>query len=139
MLPVLRRAGDRQEQEHSLAEIRQSIASEPKLSQEELTERLASDSTTVFSSRVAWAVQYLKQAGVLEIVKRFPESKQAFGTRAKQFTAGLVFGKTVIVHVRAIDRYKRQIAEVILPDGRNLNREIVKAGFAWRFVAMTAN
>ena len=33
--------------------------------------------------------------------------------------------------VRDIDRYKRTVAEIILPDGHNLNREIVRAGFAW--------
>ena len=60
-----------------------------------------------------------------------PESKQAFGTRAKQFTGDLAFGQTVTVKVRDIDRYKRTVAEIILPDGRNLNREIVRAGFAW--------
>ena len=53
-----------------------------------------------------------------------PESKQAFGTRAKQFTGDLAFGQTVTVKVRDIDRYKRTVAEIILPDGRNLNREI---------------
>jgi len=51
----------------------------------------------------------------------YPESTQAFGMRAKQFTAELAFGKTVTVRVRDIDRYGRQIAEVSLPDGRNLN------------------
>ena len=35
------------------------------------------------------------------------------------------------VKVRDIDRYKRTVAEVILPDGRNLNQEIVRAGLAW--------
>ncbi len=60
-----------------------------------------------------------------------PESKQAFGTRAKQFTGDLAFGQTVTVRVRDIDRYKRAVAEIILPNGRNLNREIVRAGFAW--------
>ena len=59
-----------------------------------------------------------------------PESKQAFGTRAKQFTGELAFGQTVTVKVRDIDRYKRTVAGIILPDGRNLNREIVRAGFA---------
>ena len=63
-----------------------------------------------------------------------PESGQAFGVRAKQFTAELAFGKTVTIHVRSIDRYQRQVAEVFLPDGRNLNHEIVRAGFAWWFV-----
>src|ERR1700730_8669021 len=60
-----------------------------------------------------------------------PESKQPFGTRPKQFTGDLAFGKTVMVRVRDIDRYKRTLAEIILPDGRNLNQELVRAGFAW--------
>jgi micrococcal nuclease len=60
-----------------------------------------------------------------------PESKQAFGTRAKQFTGDLAFGQTVIVRVKDVDRYKRTVAEIILPDGQNLNREIVRAGSAW--------
>jgi restriction system protein len=68
MLPILRIAGDRQE--HSLAEFRQRIAAELNLSEEELAERLASDSQTVFANRVAWAVQYLKSAVALKAVRR---------------------------------------------------------------------
>jgi endonuclease YncB( thermonuclease family) len=60
-----------------------------------------------------------------------PESKQAFGTRAKQFTGDLAFGKVVNVRVRDTDRYHRTVAEIILPDGRNLNQELVRAGLAW--------
>ena len=33
--------------------------------------------------------------------------------------------------MRDVDRYKRTVAEIILPDGRNLNRELVRAGLAW--------
>ncbi len=33
-----------------------------------------------------------------------PESYQAFGTRAKQFTSSLAFGKTVTVHAHDVDR-----------------------------------
>ena len=29
------------------------------------------------------------------------------------------------------DKYKRTIGEVILPDGMNLNQELVKQGFCW--------
>src|SRR2546428_6183225 len=58
-----------------------------------------------------------------------PEKGQAFGHRAKQFTSRLAFGKEVSVQVKGKDRYGRTIGDVILPDGRNLNREIVKAGF----------
>ena len=60
-----------------------------------------------------------------------PEAKQPFGTRAKQLTGDLAFGQVVTVKVRDIDRYKRTVAEVILPHGRNLNQEIVRAGLAW--------
>jgi restriction system protein len=68
MLPVLRFAGDRKE--HSVADIRQHIAAELKLSEKELAERLASDSQTVFANRIGWAVQYLKAAVALKSVKR---------------------------------------------------------------------
>ncbi len=60
-----------------------------------------------------------------------PEKRQAFGNRAKQFTSTLVFGKTVTVQFVDRDRYGRTVAEVLLPDGRSLNRELVRAGFAW--------
>jgi micrococcal nuclease len=62
-----------------------------------------------------------------------PERGQAFSNRAKQFVSGLYFGKEVTVKPRGLDRYQRTVAEVILADGRNLNHEIVKAGFAWWF------
>jgi endonuclease YncB( thermonuclease family) len=60
-----------------------------------------------------------------------PEAKQPWGSRAKEFTGDLAFGKVVIIRVRDIDRYKRTVGEVILPDGRNLNHELVRAGLAW--------
>lgn len=68
MLPVLRIASDRNE--HSLSEIREQIADELKLTEDELAERLASDSQTIFANRIAWAVQYLKSAGALRPVRR---------------------------------------------------------------------
>ncbi len=60
-----------------------------------------------------------------------PEKRQAFGNRAKQLTSNLVFAKTVTVQVLDRDRYGRTVGEVLLPDGRSLNQELVKAGFAW--------
>ena len=64
-----------------------------------------------------------------------PEKEQAFGNRAKQFVSALAFGKKVKVEAKGQDRYGRTVADVILPDGRNLNREIVKAGFGWWYQA----
>ncbi len=39
--------------------------------------------------------------------------------------------QTVTVQAGDLDRYGRTVGEVLLPDGRSLNRELVKAGFAW--------
>ncbi len=60
-----------------------------------------------------------------------PEMAQAWGPEAKQFTAARVEGQTVTLQVHDTDRYGRTVAEVILPDGRSLNRELVRAGLAW--------
>jgi micrococcal nuclease len=62
-----------------------------------------------------------------------PEKSQAFGQRARQFAAAQAFGQTVTVHVSGRDRYGRLLADVILPDGRSLNQELVRAGYAWWF------
>lgn len=59
-----------------------------------------------------------------------PEKRQTFGQRAKQFTSKLAFGKDVTVNTFGHDRYRRTIGNVILPDGRMLNHELVKAGLA---------
>ncbi len=62
-----------------------------------------------------------------------PEKRQAFGKRAKQFTSTLVFGNTVTVQVLDRDRYGRTVGVVLLPDGRSLNHELVRAGLAWMY------
>ena len=43
-----------------------------------------------------------------------PEQRQAFGTRAKQFTSDLVFGKNVNVETVDVDRYGRIVGIVRL-------------------------
>jgi micrococcal nuclease len=60
-----------------------------------------------------------------------PEKNQPSGVQARQFTANLAFGTTVTVVGEDIDRYGRIVGFVILPDGKNLNHEIVAAGWAW--------
>jgi endonuclease YncB( thermonuclease family) len=68
-----------------------------------------------------------------------PEKDQPFGTKAKKFTSTLAFGQVVTVQAKDIDRYGRTIGIVILPDGRSLNNEIVKAGFAWWYKQYAPN
>lgn len=62
-----------------------------------------------------------------------PERGQPFGSRAKLFTSGQAFGRTVTVRPKSRDRYGRVVADVVLPDGRVLNHELVAAGMAWHF------
>jgi micrococcal nuclease len=60
-----------------------------------------------------------------------PESGQDFGSRAKSLTSELAFGRVVKVRERGTDRYRRVVADVVLPDGRSLNQELVRQGVAW--------
>ncbi len=60
-----------------------------------------------------------------------PGKGQAYGNKAKQFTAEMVMGKEVTVKTAGRDNYGRTLGTVLLPDGRNLNRELVRAGLAW--------
>jgi endonuclease YncB( thermonuclease family) len=62
-----------------------------------------------------------------------PEKHQAYGDRARWFTAELAFDRTVTVRSRGRDRNGRLLGEVVLPDGRNLSQELVRAGYAWWF------
>jgi micrococcal nuclease len=60
-----------------------------------------------------------------------PEKGQAFGNNAKHATSALVFGKDVTLQTHGKDKYERTIGDVILPDGMNLNQELVKEGWCW--------
>jgi micrococcal nuclease len=60
-----------------------------------------------------------------------PEKGQPFGNRAKQFTGDMVFGKIVTIKEHGKDKYGRTIGDVLLPGGKNINKELVKAGLAW--------
>jgi micrococcal nuclease len=68
-----------------------------------------------------------------------PERGQAYCERAKQYAAALAFGQVVAVEAAGRDRYGRLLAEVRLPDGRSLNEELVRAGYAWWFRRYSAD
>lgn len=63
-----------------------------------------------------------------------PESRQAFGARAKQELSGLVFGKVVTVDVVDVDQYGRSVGRVGIA-GMDVNLEMVRRGFAWWYRA----
>lgn len=63
-----------------------------------------------------------------------PEKKQPYGTKAKQYVSDACFGKKIrLIHKNKYDKYGRLIAEIILPNGQNLNKNLVKNGLAWHY------
>jgi len=60
-----------------------------------------------------------------------PEKGQAYGNNAKHAASALVFGKEVTIQTHGYDKYKRTLADVLLPDGTNVNHELVKQGWCW--------
>ena len=81
-----------------------------------------------------------------QLVVRFthidcPEKKQPFSNRAKQFVSDKCFGKyvTLIIDDKKIDNYGRILAEVILENGENLNKELVRNGLAWHFTRYSSD
>lgn len=61
-----------------------------------------------------------------------PKQDQPYGQEAKQFTRDLCLGKIVTVWPVAFDRSGQAWADVILPGGRWLNKELVHTGLAWQ-------
>jgi micrococcal nuclease len=60
-----------------------------------------------------------------------PERGRPFGTRAKQAVSALIFGKDVIPPDPRQNKYGRTLANMLLPDGTNVNHELVKQGWCW--------
>ena len=61
-----------------------------------------------------------------------PEKGQAYGRRAKQAASIVAFGKEVTLQTHVKDKYGRTIADVLLPDGTNVNHTLVKEGWWYR-------
>ena len=62
-----------------------------------------------------------------------PELKQPFGLRAKEFTKNQIFGKEIQVEYKMVDFYGRLVGSVILPQGKVLNKELIRVGLAWHY------
>nr|MBF0683312.1 thermonuclease family protein [Pseudomonas sp.] len=56
---------------------------------------------------------------------------QPFAQSSKQALADLVQGRRVTASCYETDSYERDICELLLPDGRSVNRAMVQAGMAW--------
>ena len=61
-----------------------------------------------------------------------PERKQPYSAVATRFLSDYIFGNRVKVIVDSKDRYGRFLGWVY-HEGKNLNKELLKAGLAWHF------
>ncbi|NOQ47275.1 MAG: hypothetical protein GQ559_11510, partial [Desulfobulbaceae bacterium] len=59
-----------------------------------------------------------------------PEYGQGYGNKAKSYTRALTYKKTVTIEPMDTDRYGRIVA-LVKSQGRLVNRELVRDGFAW--------
>jgi micrococcal nuclease len=62
-----------------------------------------------------------------------PELGQPFSQASREKLSGLTFGKTIRLISHGKDAYSRQLADVILSDGTNVNHEMVRSGMAFYF------
>jgi micrococcal nuclease len=60
-----------------------------------------------------------------------PKHDQPFAKEAMQLAKQLALEKAVRITELGRDKYHRLLGEVVLPDGRMLNRELVREGFCW--------
>ena len=68
MLPLRRLLGDKQE--HSMKEIKDQLAQECGLTEEQRRELLPSGKQAIFDNRIGWARTYMKKAGLLDQPRR---------------------------------------------------------------------
>jgi endonuclease YncB( thermonuclease family) len=62
-----------------------------------------------------------------------PERGQRFSDQATPALSDLIAEHTVTVHDYGADLHHRRLADVTLEDGRSVNRELVRLGWAWWF------
>src|SRR4051812_16323108 len=68
-----------------------------------------------------------------------PEKGQGFSNRAKQAASALVFGKDVTLQTHGLDKYGRTIADVVLPEGTNVNQGTGQTGLVLVVPEVCAN
>jgi endonuclease YncB( thermonuclease family) len=61
-----------------------------------------------------------------------PEKGQKYSEQAQQYLSSLIYGKDVTVEGKSYDRFGRLRGKVLLK-GRDINLEMVIAGFAWHY------
>ena len=61
-----------------------------------------------------------------------PEYNQPFGKKSRRHLSDLVYRKEITINKMGQDRYGRIIAEIFV-DGKNINVEQIRNGYAWHY------
>ena len=64
-----------------------------------------------------------------------PETGQSYGSQAKDFTARLLQDR--MVTVRLLGAHENRIIARVFVDGRDVSAELVRAGMAWHYAALS--
>ncbi|WP_373817961.1 thermonuclease family protein [Glaesserella sp.] len=62
-----------------------------------------------------------------------PELHQAYGNRAKQALATLIFKKTIRLQIDGYDKYQRMLAVAYNEKNQEINLKLVEQGMAWAY------
>lgn len=59
-----------------------------------------------------------------------PERSQDFGMKSRQYLANQIFGKTITIKTRGLDKYQRTFGIIFLED-QDINELMINHGYAW--------
>jgi len=62
-----------------------------------------------------------------------PEKGMPYYAVSKKYLSDLCFGKMVTVKTNKTDRYGREVAHILTPDGKDVSAAMIKAGLAWHY------
>ncbi len=68
-----------------------------------------------------------------------PEKGMPYYRKSKKYLSDLCFGQSITMKITGIDNHDRFLAYTYLEDGKELSREMIKAGFAWHFKKYNSN
>lgn len=68
-----------------------------------------------------------------------PEIEQSFGEEAKKLTKKILLKKKVTVIVSGKDRWGNRLVSITLGNGKDINQELLKKGFAWHNTRLSSD
>lgn len=68
-----------------------------------------------------------------------PEIDQSFGNEAKKLTEKILLKKKVTVIVSGKDRWGNRLVNITLSNGKDINQELLKKGYAWHNARLSSS